>query len=678
MVGEVVKLLGPEGRFASLCPEYEHRPEQLEMAKAVAEALVDKRHLVVEAGTGVGKTIAYLMPAVLYAISSGRRVVVSTHTINLQSQLVNKDIPLVQQAMEEHPFTTVLMKGRANFLCLNELDNASSLITTQDDKLFERLRKWASKTETGDIGELDFVYPDWHEVCSNQDTCRRDECRYHADKCFYYRMRKRAETADIVVVNHSLFFSDLGLRMVDPKSAVIPKYGAVIFDEAHHLEDVASDTFGIEFSNYRVTSLVNRLKKRRDLDIPPGELHDIQTTNDVLFNNFDAVRKQEFFIDEVYEAVGKSLVEEQVKCLVTQLNSLNAQLAELQRDVDREQVERIHGYRNIASRMSDELFRMFFASEPGYFRWAEKLSGSRLVRCCLHYSPVSVASLLRENLWNSIDTVICTSATLSNSGTFCYLRSRLGVPECDELILGSPFDFENQALLYVPDDLDDPSEKPEYADSVAARIKEILIATGGRAFMLFTSYRMLNAVFDRLKDDLPFRLLRQGEMSNERLLKEFREDESTCLMGVHSFWEGVDVKGERLSCVVIDKLPFAVPDTPTNKARCQQITQEGGDWFREYAIPQAQIRLKQGFGRLIRTKNDCGVVAILDSRIHRKYYGREFLRYLPRCRGTKSLDKIRQFMAVEQYVDVDRFAVADSASSTTVPQSNSGNTPTGP
>ena len=662
MVAEIKRLLGPEGRFAALCPGYEYRSEQLEMAEAVARALEQKRHLLVEAGTGVGKTVAYLTPAVLHAVSSRRPVVVSTHTINLQGQLVDKDIPLMRQVMDEHPFTAVLMKGRANFLCLSELDNAASLIVYQGDKAFERLKKWASKTETGDVGELDFLFPDWHEVCSNPDTCRRTECPYHADKCFYYRMRRKAEAADIIVVNHSLFFSDLGVRMLDPKSAIIPDYGAVVFDEAHHLEDVASDTFGVEFSNYRVTSLINRLRKRRDLAISPGELQMIQTTNDALFEAFAAFPKQEFFVEELYEAVGRSAVEEQVKNLTVQLESLNTQLSQVQSDADREQKDRIQGYRNMIMRMTGDLDQLFFAQDAGYFRWAERPSGSRFIKCCLHFSPVSVADLLHEHLWDRIDTIVCTSATLSNSGTFCYLKSRLGTPDCDELILGSPFDYRTQALLYVPDDLDSPSEKDDYADAVAARIRDILIAAGGRAFLLFTSYRMLNAVFHRLKDNLPFRLLRQGEMSNERLLKEFREDESTCLVGVHSFWEGVDVKGERLSCVIIDKLPFAVPDTPTNKARCDQIAREGGDWFREYAIPQAQIKLKQGFGRLIRTKTDYGVVAILDSRIHHKFYGREFLRYLPPCRGTKSVEKIREFLGVEHEIDVERFGVARPSS----------------
>lgn len=642
MLEEIRRLLGPNGRFARLCPGYEYRHEQIEMAMAVADAFRHKNHLLVEAGTGVGKTVAYLAPAVLYALGE-KRVVVSTHTINLQSQLVTKDIPLMQEVMEDHPFTAVLMKGRANFVCLREIDHAASLF--DEDPIFRRLKEWLQHTRTGDVAELDFPYPDWHEVCCNQDTCRHQECPYFADRCFYYAMRRRAEAADIVVVNHSLFFSDLGLRMTDPKSAIIPDYGAVVFDEAHHLEDVASNTFGIEFSNYRVPQLLNRLRKRRDIAVSQGEYQLIETANNALFESFSLYKKQEFFLDEVYESVDRKTIEDKVNELITLLDSLNTQLAEQDTEGDPDLKERIDGYRRMLARMRDELAGLFFAQDPNYFRWCEKPSGGRHVHCYLHYSPISVAELLRDSLWGSIDSIVCTSATLSNSGTFKYIKSRLGAPDCAELILGSPFDFKNQALLYVPDDLDPPSDKPEYADAVAERIRELLLASNGRAFILFTSYRMLNEVYNRLYGTVPFRLIKQGDMSNERLIEEFREDANACLMGVHSFWEGVDVKGDRLSCVIIDKLPFSVPDTPINRARCEQIEQEGGNWFTEYAIPQAQIRLKQGFGRLIRTKTDVGVVAILDVRIHRKYYGKEFIRYLPRCRGTKEMESVKEFFS---------------------------------
>jgi ATP-dependent DNA helicase DinG len=658
MIEEVRDLIGPAGRFARLCQGYEYRDEQLAMAEVVGDALAHKQHALIEAGTGVGKTVAYLTPAILHSTDK-KRVVIATHTINLQGQLVNKDIPLMREVMDKHPFKAVLMKGRGNFVCLRELDLAAESVLYDGDPTFAKLREWASKSKTGDIGELDFIFPDWHEVCSNPDTCRRHECPYYGDRCFYYGMRKLAEAADIIVVNHSLFFTDLGIRSVEPKSAIIPKYDAVIFDEAHHLEDVATDSFGIEFSNYRIPSFLNRLRKRREIAISAGEYKLIDDSNGELFDTFALLNKQEFFLDEVFEKADRDRLHSKVGDLLTMLEGLNTQLLDQDTEGNEMLKERIDGYKNMLGRIRGELRGLFFEDDPNFFRWCEKTSG-KFVSTQLHLSPISVAQILKDSLWGSVSSVICTSATLSNSGSFSYIKGRLGAPECVEQILGSPFDFMSQALLYVPDDLDQPSSEPDYVEALASRIREILLAANGRAFMLFTSYRMMNAVFERLVDDLPFRLLRQGEMSNDRLIKEFREDENTCLLGVHSFWEGVDVKGERLSCVIIDKLPFAVPDSPTHKARCDQIERDGGNWFRDYAIPQAQIRLKQGFGRLIRTKTDRGVVAILDSRIHTKYYGKEFLRYLPKCRGTKDIGRLRTFLQTDEHVDTDRLAVSEN------------------
>ncbi len=520
MYAQIRKLLGPNGRFAQLCSGYEYRKEQVKMAEAVADSLLHKEHLLVEAGTGVGKTVAYLAPAILYA-TNGKPVIISTHTINLQGQLITKDIPMMQSVMEDHPFTAVLMKGRSNFLCLQELDHASSVIQYVNDPLFEQLKKWSLETGTGDLSDMEFAFPDWSEVCCNQDTCRRQECPYYLERCFYYNMRRRAEMADIVVVNHSLFFSDLGLRVVEPKSAILPDYGAVIFDEAHHLEDVAGNIFGIEFSNYRIPMLLNRLKKRRDIAVSQGEYHLIESANNTLFDAFNRLRKQEFFFDELYESVEKHSLEESAQELITLMDGLNTQLLEQDTENNQQLKDRLDGYRRMLARMRGELSDLFFANQPNYFRWCEKQSSSKFASCYLHFTPVSVADLLRDTLWGSAESVVCTSATLSNSGTFCYVQKRLGLLEANELILGSPFDFMSQALLYVPDDLDFPSDKTGYADAVAVRIKEILIAANGRAFMLFTSYRMLNAVFERLVDDVPFRLLRQGEMSNDRLIKEF-------------------------------------------------------------------------------------------------------------------------------------------------------------
>lgn len=637
----IEEILGPGGEFSRRYDQYEFRPQQLAMASSVAEAIEARRHCIIEAGTGVGKTVSYLAPAVMHSLQ-GKPVIISTHTINLQGQLINKDIPMMREVMQDTPFEAVLIKGRSNFLCLNELDHAHADITLEGDPLFERLQEWALETETGDVAELDFAFPNWSEVCSNQDTCRHNECPY-INKCFYYRMRRLAAEADIIVVNHALFFSDLGIRLQDPKSAILPEYDVVIFDEAHHLEDVATKVFGIEISNYRINTLINRIKKRSDIAVSRGELQLIETVNSELFDEFGRIGRQEYFVDEVLEPEKKKVVEDSAKELIHLLNSLNTQLSEQEIEGKPELKDRIDGYRRIMTRIKDDLNDYFFQRQPNYFRWCKKPSAGKFVNCCLHLTPVDIATLLPEALWDRTNTAILTSATLSNSGGFSYIKGRLGLENCREEILGSPFDFKSQTLLYVPSDLPDPSEKFEYADQIVERIKEIVTRSNGRAFVLFTSRRMMNLVYDGLSGDLPFDILKQGDMSNDRLLQEFMESDNACLFGVHSFWEGVDVRGEKLSCVIIDKLPFAVPDSPVNKARCDSITKAGGDWFREYAMPQAQIRLKQGFGRLIRTHDDRGVVCILDSRLLKKYYGKEFLRYLPKCRGTTSLREVGLF-----------------------------------
>ena len=561
--------------------------------------------------------------------------------------MVGKDIPLVQSVMEEYPFKAVLVKGRSNYLCRMELDYALENIIYQNDPHFDRLRAWMGKTETGDVSELEFAFPHWGEVCSNQDTCRHQECRQY-DNCFYYRIRREAASADIIAVNHSLFFSDLGIKLEDPKSGVLPRYDAVIFDEAHHLEDIAGKTFGVELSNMRVNWLLNRVGRLRDASVSAGQLQAIKAANDAIFQACAIVPKQEFFLEDLLLGTYGQTVLGAANEMINLLDDLNREISVQESGADPDLKERIQGYRRVCGRIREDMNLLFFREEENYFKWCDKPVGSRFVQCCLHMTPIDVSRILKERLWESVDGTVLTSATLSNSGGFEYIKSRLGLEEAIERVLDSPFDFENQTLIYVPADLEPPSESEAYADAVSSRIGEILEISGGRAFVLFTSYRMLNAVHGRLADRLPFKLLRQGEMSNEQLLRAFRKDRSACLFGVHSFWEGVDVKGETLSCVIIDKLPFAVPDNPVNKARVDALKAAGRDWFTDYAMPQAQIRLKQGFGRLVRTKNDRGVVCILDSRLLKKYYGAEFLRVLPRAKRTSNIENIKEFFAVTE------------------------------
>lgn len=638
----VEDIIGPDGAFARVCQGYEFREEQIDMARAVAESLEKRQHCIIEAGTGVGKTVAYLTPAIIHSLR-GKPIVISTHTINLQEQLIGKDIPMMRQAIPDPPFKAILVKGRGNYLCKWELEQARGDITFHGDPLFQKLIEWSETTKTGDVSELDFTFTGWGEVCSNQDTCRHQQC-YYNNNCHYYNMRQQAADADIIIVNHSLFFADLGIRTADPKAAILPDYSAVIIDEAHHLEDVASKVFGVEFSNYRMQSILNRIKRRRDIAVTASEIDVIDHANKMLFTPFQDVRRNEYFLDEALSEERKAGVTQAASELGTLIDGLNNQLADQDTEDNEDLKSRIDGFRRILGRIRDDLGNLFFREHDNYFKWCDKPPSAKFVNCCLHLTPVDISTALRDSLWDRLESVVLTSATLANSGGFSYIRGRLGTPDgAGEKLLGSPFNYKEQALLYVPKDFDFPSEKWEYSQAVADRIEALVTASGGRAFLLFTSYRMLNTVYDILKDKLPFKLLKQGEMSNDKLLTEFRTSENACLMGVHSFWEGVDVKGEQLSCVIIDKLPFAVPDSPTNKARCDAIVAAGGDWFRDYAIPQAQIRLKQGFGRLIRTKTDRGVVAILDSRLIKKSYGKEFLKYLPHCPGTTKIERVGEF-----------------------------------
>ena len=639
---DIESILCPGGLLAKHMPGYEHRPQQIAAGWTIEEALRAKKHCIVEAGTGVGKSMAYLIPAVNHALT-GKKVVISTHTLYLQAQLVTKDIPFLQSILPGKKFKAVLMKGRGNYLCLSNYDaELGQLLLLQDPNL-GKLQKWAMETETGDTSELDFPFTGWSDICSDQDTCHHQECRQFA-KCFYYKMRKAAAEADILVTNHSLFFSDLAIRMWDPKSGVLPDYHAVVFDEAHHLEDVATKVFGIEFSNYRIPNFLNRVRRTRGIAIDPNRLMAIEEANTRLFEAFGRSTKQEFFFSDVYEQIGKDGIESTASELMTLLDGLNVELSQQETEGRQEMEDRLNGLRRMCGHMKDDLTAMFFGESAGYFRWGERPpKPGKFVSCFLHHSPLSVASVLHESLWKKVDTAVLTSATLSNSGAFDYIRGRLGLKECREAIEDSPFDFQSQCLVYIPRHLDFPSESREYADKVAGEIEEIVRASRGRAFLLFTSYRMLNAVYDRLFDRLPFAMMKQGEMSNEALVQKFLEEENACLFGVHSFWEGVDIRGEALSCVVIDKLPFGVPDSAVNRARVDAIKEAGGDWFKEYAMPQAQMRLKQGFGRLIRTKDDRGVVAILDSRLLKKFYGKEFLRFLPNAPVTFNLDDIHAF-----------------------------------
>lgn len=651
------RYFGPQGVLKTALPGFSVRPQQQEAAAAVEAALSTPGGLaLIEAGTGVGKTLAYLIPA-LQKAKPNWRIIVSTHTLALQSQLAEKDLPLVQSIWKK-PISSAVVKGRGNYLCLQDMDAARGDLWTVGDPQFMQIAAWSNTTPTGDVAELDFTYPGWNDIRANSDTCKGQECRFF-DRCFYYRMRREAQDAEILLVNHALFFSDLAMRRSgDPEAKLLPDYDFVIFDEAHHLETAAASAFGVAFSSGRLPALLDKVRRvARSLDMSVERLKSIEAYSQSLFEPFVQANRQDFFVSDILP--GESALQTaraQASAIGTLLDSVATELLKQDTGGQPALKDRVDGLRRQCARAKEELLLVFGGDDANFVRWG---SQSRQVRrgpqATLNWTPISVAPILQAALWREPRKIgaAMISATLSTDGGFGYVRERLGLPTggvfaASETIVGSPFDYEKNCLLYIPRHLPIPSDDPGYAYDTANEMLALLEASHGGAFLLFTSYRALNAAYDHLtQSDLPYPILRQGEMPNARLISTFKAEKNAVLLGTQSFWEGVDVPGADLRLVIIDRIPFAVPDSPLNKARVDGITATGGDWFNDFALPQAQLKLKQGFGRLIRTSTDRGVVAILDTRIVRKTYGERFLRFLPPARRVFDIGQVQAFFGEE-------------------------------
>ncbi|MHB8182642.1 MAG: ATP-dependent DNA helicase [Candidatus Desulforudaceae bacterium] len=608
-------------------PSYEVREQQIEMARTVERALAEKRHLIAEAGTGTGKSFGYMVPAIYHVKENGGRVVVSTGTIALQEQLINKDIPFLQRTLGID-FKAKLAKGKNNYLCLlrfNEL--FQQLAFDADNEDLALVANWAENTETGDKSEMP-MEPGaiWSKICVDDD-CTGHKCRY-VGSCFYKKARAGLDNADIIITNHHLFFLDLALRgQTDDEVSILPDYSAVILDEAHHAENIARNALSTQASSMRLPMLLSELRKR------PGASWDAieaaREANDAFFTTIAANPKDRFVFrpDEDLKKFGHDL-QDAVKDVGNSFDTSEAG------DREFKLLERLNRYRV-------ELGFILSGFRPDVCYWTEVYRGPR-PRVTLHATPIDVAPALREMLFNQVDTVVLTSATLSTAGSFSYLKQSIGLDECLELQADSPFDFYSQCLLYLPPSLPDP-KAADFHERVTPMIEELLLKVDGRAFVLFTSYKGLNEVYDRLSGRLKWNILKQGDKSKQAILEEFRATNSV-LFATSSFWEGIDIQGEALSCVVLVKLPFAVPDDPITEAKVKAIEAAGGKAFFDYSLPEAILKLKQGFGRLIRTRSDRGIVAILDPRVKSKGYGRRFLMSLPRCREISSSENVDLFL----------------------------------
>jgi ATP-dependent DNA helicase DinG len=616
------------------------------MAIEVARALDDGGTLIAEAGTGTGKTMAYLVPAIL----SGQRVLVSTGTKNLQEQIFFKDLPALAAALPI-TFKASYMKGRANYLCLHRLDQARASMTPG---LLDSVAAWAERSETGDRAELDDLPDDsgiWPEIAATAETCLGSDCPQY-QQCFVTRMRQRAAESDIVVVNHHLLCADAAIRD-QSYGEVIPEFNHLVLDEAHQLEDVATQYFGIAVSNYRLDDLlrdsehVARVLAAHDRD---GDLmRAVSRVSDHsrgFFGGIAMARRLRGRFGEERLRVGPEWFGDVIHdglALRTALDGLQAVMALAGRAAAGEEPnEDALTIARRAGELRDHLQFLLAASDPGFVYYVEMRGRGVFLRA----APIDVAEIVREHLLSRMRTTVLTSATLAVGGSFAYVRSRLGIDEASELRVPSEFDFARQSLLYLPRRMP-PPKSPDFADAAADQVRHILEQTRGRAFVLFTSYSMMHAVHETIMGRVDYPLFVQGTAPRTALLKQFRATPHAVLLATSAFWQGVDVAGEQLSCVVIDKLPFASPGDPITAARIEAITASGGDAFNEYQVPLAILAMLQGLGRLIRHRNDRGVLAVLDPRLRTMGYGRRFLESFPPAPISQDLADNGRFFAVD-------------------------------